>query len=107
MDSFAEEVLNLVEKDDEVVKEEETQEEALEGEAKVLSKEQQDLVDAERWGKMRRWNEVEYVHRMRNLRSQVVYGMQKSRLEKLMERQFLLKDKNREEDANIIYKYHI
>lgn len=82
MDSFLESVTAIVEEETppaegtEVEKKEEQE----------LNEQQRLLVELEMWGKQKRWNEIEFVHRMRNMRSQNVFDMQRTRLEKCMER---------------------
>lgn len=71
---------------------------------KKLNEEQRELIELEKFGMMKRWTDVAFVHRMRNLRSQKVFGMDKARLEKIIERQFYLRQ-NRLEEAKRFYEY--
>lgn len=71
-----------------------------------MSEQQRMLIELEKWGLIKYWSDVMFVHRLRNMRSQMVFDMQKSRLEKVMERQHHLKE-GRQKEAKILYDYHM
>ena len=75
MDSFLKSVTEIVEKDAPVGKSPQTMAEVKVEEEEVQEEEQGDeelqrqLVELEMWGKQKRWNDIEFVHRLRNMRS--------------------------------------
>lgn len=53
------------------------------------------------WGQMKRWNDINFAHRMRNMRSQLVFDMDTPNLEKVMEQQWHIENGNRGEADKI------
>ena len=84
MDAFVEAVTATVNNPENKTDEVEEDEDAEKKDE--LTDEQRKLVEMEMWGQQKRWNDIEFVHRMRNMRSQKVYEMSTSHLEKVMER---------------------
>lgn len=70
-------------------------------EDEALEESRRKLVELEMWGQMKRWNDINFVHRMRNMRSQLVFDMDKAHIEKVMERQWHLKNNKLHDAARI------
>ena len=59
------------------------------------------LINAEKWGSHKRWGDINFCKRLRNMRSHKIYGMSLSNLEKKMEMEWHLREKRVEEAEKI------
>jgi hypothetical protein len=79
---------------------EEEQKELTEEELKEIAY-RQSLIDFEKWGALKRWGDINFCRRLRNMRSHLLFGMDLKTLEKSNEQKWHL-DEGRHKTASQI-----